>query len=169
MLSKKICEALNEQLNFELYSGYIYHSMRAALEGMNLPGSANWMDIQTQEEVAHSQKLFDYINERDGQVELEAIPKPQSEWKTARSIFEHAYKHEQIVTGRINNLADLAQTEKDFATANFLLWFIAEQVEEESNVKKIVDRLKLAGDAPQAMFMIDNELAQRVFTPPTTA
>lgn len=166
MLSNELEKALNEQLNFELYSSYIYYSMAAALEAMNYSGAANWMQIQVQEELTHAQKFFEYINERDGRVILDAIEKPATEWASLLAVFENAYKHEKIVTSRVNNLMEQALSDKDHASATFLQWFVSEQMEEESNVKKVIDRLKLAADAPGALFMIDQELASRVFTPP---
>ncbi len=169
MLSKKLAQELNSQLNFELYSAYIYYAMAAALEAMNAPGAANWMKVQAQEELTHADKFFSFINERDGRVILEAVEKPQKEWKAIIDVFTTAYKHEQLVTGRINCLVELAMEEKDYAANQFLQWFVAEQIEEESSVKVVIDQLKLADKAPGAMFMIDRELGQRVFVPPTGA
>lgn len=168
MISKKIKEALNEQINAELYSAYLYLSMVAYFESVNLPGFAKWMRAQTQEEVMHAMKIYDYINERGGRVVLKAIAEPATKWKSPLAAFEAAYKHEQKVTGLINGLVDLAIKEKDHATNAFLQWFVTEQVEEEQSADEIVQKLKLIASAPGAVYMLDKELGQRVFTPPAT-
>ncbi|MDI6448285.1 ferritin [Anaerobaca lacustris] len=166
MMSKKMEKALNEQINAEAYSAYLYLAMAAYFEAENLPGMANWMRIQTQEETAHALKFFDFVNERRGRVVLKAIDQPQKEWKSPLAAFEAAFAHEQLVTGRIDDLVNLAIQAKDHATAAFLQWFVDEQVEEESSVDRIVQMLKMAEKAPGAMFMIDRDLGQRTFTPP---
>ncbi len=166
MMSKKMEKALNEQINAEAYSAYLYLAMAAYFEAENLPGLASWMRIQTQEETAHALKFFDFVNERRGRVVLKAIDQPQKEWKSPLAAFEAAFEHEQLVTGRINDLVNLAVEEKDHATGAFLQWFVNEQVEEETSVDRIVQMLKMAEKAPGAMFMIDRELGQRTFTPP---
>jgi len=168
MISKKMEAALNDQINAELYSAYLYLSMVAYFESVNLPGFATWMRVQTQEEVMHAMKMYDYINERGGRVILKAIDEPQAKWKSPLAAFEAAYKHEQLVTGRINDLLDLAIKEKDHAANTFLQWFVNEQVEEETSADAVVQQLKMAEGAPGAMFMIDREMGQRVFTPPAT-
>jgi ferritin len=124
------------------------------------------MRAQTQEEIVHAMKMYDFINERGGRVILKAIETPPSEWDSALGAFEAAYAHEQIVTGRINDLVNLAVEEKDHATNAFLQWFVNEQVEEETSADNVVQNLKMAQDAPGALFMLDRELGQRVFTPP---
>ncbi|UCG58223.1 MAG: ferritin [Phycisphaerales bacterium] len=166
MISKKMVEALNDQINAELYSAYLYLSMEAYFESKNLTGFAKWMRAQTQEEVVHAMKIYDFVNERGGRVALKAIEQPPTEWKSPLAAFEAAYKHEQLVTGLINNLVNLAVAEKDHATNSFLQWFVDEQVEEETSVDNVVQNLKMAQDAPGALFMLDRELGQRVFTPP---
>jgi ferritin len=166
MISKKIQDALNEQINAELYSAYLYLSMEAYFQSQNLPGSANWMRVQTQEELTHAMKIYDFVNERGGRVILKSIAEPQTEWQAPLAAFEAAYKHEQKVTGLINNLVNLAIEEKDHATNSFLQWFVNEQVEEESSVDQVVQKLKMVDKAPGGKFMIDTELGQRVFTPP---
>ncbi len=167
MIGKKMVEALNEQVNAELYSAYLYLAMEAYFQSANLPGFANWMRVQTQEEVAHAMKIYDFLNERGGRVTLTAIAKPQAQWKSPLAAFEAAYRHEQKVTTLINGLVDLAIKEKDHATNSFLRWFVDEQVEEEASADEIVQKLKRAEKAPGAMYMIDKEMTQRVFTPPT--
>ncbi len=168
MISKKMEEALNKQVNAELYSAYLYLSMESYFKSENLNGFANWMRVQTQEEVAHATKIYDFINERGGRVTLMAIEGPQTEWDSALAVFKAAYEHEQKVTGLINDLVDLAIKEKDHATNSFLQWFVNEQVEEESSTDEIVQQLKMMENAPGGMFMLDRELGQRVFTPPAT-
>ena len=166
MISKAIQDALNAQINAELYSAYLYLSMSAHFQSQNLPGFANWMRVQTQEEMVHAMKFFDFINERGGQVHLQAIEEPSTTWESPLAAFEAAYTHEQHVTSLINGLVDLAAAESDHASGIFLQWFVTEQVEEEANADAVVQKLKLMGDAANGLFMIDRELALRVFTPP---
>lgn len=168
MLKKKIEKAFNEQINAETYSAYLYWSMSAALEGMNLPGFANWMRIQAQEEMTHSAKLFHHIIERGGRVTLTAIDAPPTEWKDVQAIFNNVLEHEQLVTGLINALMDLAIAEKDHAATMFLQWFVTEQVEEEATAQETLGKLAIAGSAPAGLYMLDKEMAQRVFVPPTS-
>jgi len=168
MIGKKIEKALNDQINAELYSAYLYLSMAAYFESINLPGFASWMRVQTQEEVMHAMKIYDYVNERGSRVILKSIEGPPTKWKSPLAVFEAIYKHEQVVTDRINDLVDLAVKEKDHATNAFLQWFVTEQVEEEQSTDEIVQKLTLIKDAPGAMYMLDKELGQRVFTPPAT-
>lgn len=168
MISKKIEQALNDQINAELYSAYLYLSMVAYFESVNLSGFAAWMRAQTQEEVVHAMKIYDYVNERGGRVVLESIAEPPAKWESPLAAFEAAYKHEQLVTGRINDLVDLAIKEKDHAANTFLQWFVNEQVEEETSADAVVQQLKMAEGAPGALFMIDRELGQRAFTPPAS-
>jgi len=168
MISKKMEKALNEQVNAELYSAYLYLSMEAYFKSMNLNGFANWMRVQTQEEVAHAMKIYGFIDERGGRITLKAIEGPQTEWDSPLAVFKDIYKHEQKVTGLINNLVNLAIEEKDHATNTFLQWFVNEQVEEEASADQVVQQLKMMEKAPGGMFMLDRELAQRVFTPPAT-
>lgn len=169
MLSKKMEKAFNDQVNAELYSSYLYLAMSAYFKSIDLTGCANWMRIQVQEEMMHAMKLYDYISERGGLVALGAIEAPQAKWKSALDAFESTLKHEQLVTSLINTLMDLAVKEKDHAAQVFLQWFVAEQVEEEATASGIVNKVKLAGKTGGGLFMIDNELAQRVFTPPAPA
>jgi len=168
MISKKMEEALNEQVNAELYSAYLYLSMESYFKSLNLNGFAGWMRVQTQEEVAHAMKIYDFINERGGRVILKAIEGPPIKWGSSLAVFEAVYVHEQKVTGLINDLVDLAIKEKDHATNTFLQWFVNEQVEEESSADEVVQQLKMMENAPGGMFMLDRELGQRIFTPPAT-
>jgi len=169
MIGTKMQKALNGQLNAELYSAYLYLSMAAYFESTNLPGMANWMRVQTQEEQFHAMKIYNHILERGGKVTLDAIEAPPSEWDSPLSVFKSGLKHEQKVTGLINDLVYLARDEKDNASEIFLQWFVNEQVEEEDNAGTIVGQLELIKDSPQALFMMDKDLAQRIFTPPTAA
>ncbi len=168
MISKKMEEALNGQVNAELYSAYLYLSMESYFKSLNLNGSANWMRVQTQEEITHAMKIYEFINERGGRIILKAIEGPPTEWDTPLAVFEAVYVHEQKVTGLINDLVDLAIKVKDHATNTFLQWFVNEQVEEESSADEVVQQLKMMENAPGGMFMLDRELGQRVFTPPAT-
>ena len=161
MISKKMEEALNKQLNAEFYSSYLYLSMAADFEDKNLDGFANWMQVQAQEEWGHGMKIYHYINEQLGRVKLEAIEKPPTRWAASLEMFEAAFKHEQKVTGMINNLVALANKEKDNATFIFLQWFVNEQVEEENSASTIVEKLKMVGDSPQGLLMLNQVLAQR--------
>jgi ferritin len=130
---------------------------------------ANWMRIQAQEEHGHAMKFFDFVNERDGRVVLTQIEAPKTEWTSPLDVFEDTLAHEQKVTGLINDLVDLSLGEKDHASNTFLQWFVTEQVEEESTAKSIVDKLKLIGDNPVALYMLDGELGQRTLPSPTAA
>jgi ferritin len=168
MLGKKMQDALNGQLNAELYSAYLYASMSAYFESVNLRGFANWMRVQAQEEVVHAYKFYNFVNERGGRVLLRAIEGPPTAWDSPFAAFEAAYGHEQKVTGLINGLVDLAVSEKDYATNNFLQWFVTEQVEEEASANEVVQKLKLVGEVTGGLFMLDREMALRVFTPPAT-
>ena len=168
MISKKIVEALNGQLNAELYSAYLYLSMAAYFGSADLPGFANWMRVQFQEEQFHAMKFYDYIIECGGRVSLPQIEAPPSDWDSPLKVFEATLAHEQKVTGLINELVYKAREEKDNATEIFLQWFVNEQVEEEDNVNKVLGQLRLVKDSHQALFMLDKEMGQRFFTPPTT-
>ena len=164
MLSPKLADALNQQINAELYSSYLYLSMAAYFEANNLKGMAHWMQLQADEERAHAMRIYDYLNDRGAQVFLTTIEGPKTEWKSPRDAFEDAYKHEQKITGMIDALMNVAVTEKDGATHDFLEWFVREQVEEESQVQYIVAQLKLVGDG-LGLFLIDQELNKRVVSP----
>ena len=166
MLKEKMLKALNEQINAEMYSSYLYLSMESYFQSVSLTGFAAWMRGQVQEELFHGMKMYDYVCERGGRVSLETIKKPDSSWKSPQAAFKHILKHEQLVTSLINDLVDLAMKERDHATLNFLQWFVAEQVEEEASVGEIVDKLKLIKDDTSGLFMLDAELGKRVFTLP---
>lgn len=166
MIKKKIQDALNKQINAEIYSAYLYLSMNAHSHSIELTGFANWLFCQYQEEMMHAMKMYDYVNERGGRIILDKIEKPKTEWKSPTKMFEHVYNHEKKVTGLINGLVDLSIKEKDHATTNFLQWFVAEQVEEEASASSVLQKLKLVGNEGNGLFMLDKELSTRVFTPP---
>ncbi|MBK5251331.1 MAG: ferritin [Peptostreptococcaceae bacterium] len=166
MINKRMEKAINEQINAELYSGYLYLSMSAYAQTKNMSGIANWLRVQAQEEQFHAMKMFDYVNERGGTIVLDMIEKPQTEWENFVDVFEEVYKHEQKVTSLINNLVDIAMEEKDHATFNFLQWYIGEQVEEEANASGLLEQLKFIDGKGSGLFMMDRELQTRVFTPP---
>jgi ferritin len=161
MLGKKIENAINKQINAELWSAYLYLSMSAHFESINLGGFANWMRVQAQEELGHAMKFYHHVIERRGRVTVTAIAAPSISWKSPLNAFEDAFKHEQKVTGMINDLANMAAAEKDHATANMLQWFIDEQVEEELSTDAIVQKLKMIGTNTGGLYMLDHELAQR--------
>ena len=165
-MNEKIRKVLNEQINAELYSSYLYLSMASYFKRLNFDGFARWMEIQALEEVTHAMKFFNFVNERGGKVDLKAIEGPPTSWDSPLSAFEAVYTHEVKVTGLIYNLVNIATEEKDHATTNFLQWFINEQVEEETSADSIVQKLKLIGGDGGGLYLLDQELAQRVFTPP---
>jgi len=169
MLSKKMQEALNGQINAEYYSSYLYLSMAAYCEGANLKGFGNWFRVQTQEEMVHVMKFFGYVLDRKGEVQLRPIEGPPTRWESPLAVFEAAAAHEAKVTGLIGRLVELARAENDPATETLLQWFVNEQVEEEASVDAIVQQLKLMQGAPGGLYLLDRELATRVFTPPPAA
>lgn len=167
MISKKVEDALNEQVNAEFWSGYLYLSMSCHFEAQGLNGVANWFRIQFQEEQAHALALLDYVHARGGQVVLKAIADVPTSWANVKEAFLSTYDHEQKVTGLINALYALAEEEKDYATRQKLNAFIAEQVEEEENVTHIIDSLNLIGDDRSGLYQLDLQLAQRTYAAPT--
>jgi ferritin len=165
MLNLKVEASINDQINAELYSAYLYLSMSAYLETENLPGFASWMHVQFEEEQAHAMKFFDYVNERGGRVILEAIEAPKTEWASVVEIFEQTLAHERMVTERINVMMDIALEERDYATESFLRWYIDEQVEEEAGAEAILSQVERLDGHGNGMMMMDRELGSRVFTP----
>lgn len=166
MLSQKMEEALNEQLNWELFSAYLYMAMSGYFYSVGLPGFANWMKVQALEELTHAGKFFSFVNDRGGRVRLGPVEAPASDWDSPLAAFEQALGHEQKVTARINSLVDLARGERDHATEIFLQWFVTEQVEEESSATEVIQKLKLVGEHPASLFHLDRELGSRVFAMP---
>jgi ferritin len=154
-------KGLNAQMIAELYSSYLYLSMNAYFKSVNLDGFANWMYAQAQEELMHGMKFYGFINQRGGRVTLAGIAAPPTEWDGPMAVFEDTLKHEQKVTGLINDLVEVALEERDHATQVFLQWFVTEQVEEEDSVGNVIEQLKLLGDAKGGLFMMDRELAKR--------
>jgi len=167
MLKDKVQNAINEQINAEQYSALLYLSMSAWFSDKGLPGFANWMYVQYQEELTHANKFFNYVNERSGKVVLKAIDQMPTEWESIVAVVEATLAHEQHVTELINNLVDIAVQEKDHATQSFLKWFVDEQVEEEANVTEILDTLKLINGQGNGIFMLDRELRGRTFVDTT--
>ncbi|RMF92158.1 MAG: ferritin [Candidatus Schekmanbacteria bacterium] len=166
MISKKMAKALNDHLNKEIYSAYLYLSMQAYSENAGLKGFANWFNVQVQEELFHAQKVYKYILDQGERVILEEIEKPESNFKSPADLFNKTLEHEKAVTARINKLVDLAKKENDHATEGMLQWFVSEQVEEETSVNDIIQQLKLIGKDGSGLFMLDRELGQRTFTAP---
>lgn len=161
MLSKALQKALNEQINREFYSSYLYLSMAAYAQSQNLPGFAHWMKLQQQEEIDHAMRIYKYIHERGGHVELAAIQQPPADFKSPTALFQDALNHERSITAHINKLYEKALKENDYASQVMLQWFIEEQVEEEAAASEILETLKMAGEKGQALIMLDRQLARR--------
>jgi ferritin len=161
MLSQNLEKALNEQLNAESFSAYLYLSMSAYFESQNLKGFAAWMSAQANEEYTHAEKFYDFILQRGGRVKLLPLEGPKTDWNSPVEIFEEALEHERYITKRINDLMDLATEEKDHATKIFLQWFVTEQVEEEDNVGSTLEQIKMLSGSENGLFMLDRELGQR--------
>ena len=166
MINEKLEKAFNDQINKEFYSEYLYLAMQAYFERLNLKGFVNWFTVQVQEEHAHAMGMFDYVHQRGGHVELEAIDKPVTNWSSPLHCFEEVLKHEEFVTSRINALMDVADEVKDRAALSFLDWYLKEQVEEEATVGDVLATLKLIKDDSKALLMLDKDLAARTFTAP---
>ena len=166
MIDKKIEKAINKQINWELYSSYMYFSMAAYFDSANLKGCSSWMRTQAMEELSHVKKFYDYLTSRGGRVILSEIKAPPTKWGNPQKVFTETLKHEQHVTKLINDLMNLAHDLRDHASIGFLQWFVDEQVEEEESVDEVLQSLKLNENNPGGLFMIDKELAQRTFTPP---
>ena len=160
-LSKKMQNAINEQIREELASAYIYLSMAAYCESINLQGFAHWMQAQSNEEMEHAMKFYGYVHERGGRVVLEALEQPPTEFEGPVDVFEKTLAHEQYITDRIHKLYALAVEENDYASLGILQWFVDEQVEEENSATEILDILKMIGDKGQALFMLDRQLGSR--------
>ena len=165
MISTKMQDALNKQLNEELFSSYLYLSMAAYFEEKNLKGFAHWFRIQSQEENMHGMKFFNFIVQKGGKVSLKQIETPKTDWNSILEVFTDSLKHEQKISGLINLLTELSMNEKDYATHTFLQWFITEQVEEEANVHELIQKLEMIGDNKSGLYLLDNELRSRVAAP----
>lgn len=168
MVSEKIVTLVNEQITKEQYASQLYLSMSAWFYAQDLEGIGNYFRVQSKEELMHADKMFDYVNDIGGQIILNEVPKPPYEFNNAQEIFEKALDHERLVTKSIFNIVKAANEEGDFATTSFLQWFINEQVEEESSASTLVSKIKMVKDNPSALYLFDQELAQRVFVPDAT-
>ena len=167
MINEKVGKILNSQVNKELYSAYLYLSMSAYFSDKGLLGFANWMRIQAQEEQAHAMLIYDFLINRGEKVVLTAVDAPPKSWENSLSVMEEVLKHEVYVTGLINNIISIAEEVKDRATISYMNWFIDEQVEEEANSQDIISKLKLIGEDKSALYLLDKDLAARVFVQPT--
>lgn len=166
MINEKVGNIINEQINKEFYSAYLYLSMSAYFSDLGLLGFANWTRVQAQEETAHANLMYDFLLDRGHKIILNTIEAPPSNWSNTLSVMEEILKHEVYVTGLINNIYSIAEEVKDRATMSYMNWFIDEQVEEEANAKEIIDKLKLIGDDKSALYLLDKDLAARVFVQP---
>lgn len=166
MISPKVQDAINAQINAELWSAYLYLSMAQQFHACGRPGIANWFDVQFQEEQAHAQIFINYLNSRGGRVLLRPIEAVPTEWDSELDAFEAVLAHEQKVTAMINDLYHLAETERDYATRGRLDWFVCEQVEEEETAQGLIDRLRLIGDNGLAIYTLDTELGTRTYQAP---
>ena len=169
MLKEKMLNVLNEQINAEQYSAFLYLAMSAYFNDKGLPGFANWMYVQYHEELSHANKFYNYVVERGGRVELKAIKQMPTNWEGIIDVYEATLEHEQTVTGLINGLMDVAVAESDHAAQSFLRWFVDEQVEEEANVTEILDTLKLINGQGNGIFLLDREMRSRTFVDETVA
>lgn len=167
MLSKKIEDALNEQINAELWSAYLYLSMGMQFENQGMPGVANWFRIQFKEEQAHAEIFMNYINARGGRVLLRPIAEVPQDWANPLEAFRATLDHEQKVTAMINNLFAMAEAEHDYATRDRLAWFVNEQVEEEDNARTLIDKFALIGNDGMGLYMLNQELAARTYVAPS--
>jgi len=165
MVSETIINLVNDQITKEQYAAQLYLSMSAWFYAQDLEGIGNYFRVQSKEELMHADKMFDYVNDIGGKVILNEIPKPPNEFNSAQEIFEKALDHERLVTRSIFNIVKAANDESDFATTSFLQWFINEQVEEEASASLLVTKIKMVKDNPSALYLFDQELAQRVFVP----
>ncbi|HTY45492.1 MAG TPA: ferritin [Patescibacteria group bacterium] len=160
-MNKKLQDALNKQINNELYSAYLYLAMAAYCESKSLPGLSHWLKVQAKEETAHAMKFFEFLNDRGARVILQAIPQPPAEFASTQDVFEKTLEHEKKVTAMIDRLYAMAQETNDNASEVLLQWFISEQVEEEKNATMIVETMKMIKPDSAALIMLDRELAKR--------
>ncbi|GAB4291307.1 MAG: ferritin [Myxococcota bacterium] len=164
MLKDKTLSALNKQLNEELASAYLYYSMSAYFESLNLRGFANWMRVQALEELTHAQKFYDHIVGRGGRVIMDSLKKPDTEWNSPTEAFAAALEHERFITASIDKLVTAALEERDYATKTFLDWFVTEQVEEEAQADEVLQKVKMVEKSIGAMFVLDRDLGKRTFS-----
>lgn len=166
MLNKKVEEAINKQINAEIYSSYLYYAMSAHFGALSLNGFAHWLRVQALEELTHVQKFTAFMVNRGGRVVMQPVEGPPAEWESPLAAFKEVYEHEVKVTGLINGLVDLAMQERDHATVNFLQWFVGEQVEEESTADEVLQKLKMVKQTEGGLFMLDQEMNTRTFVLP---
>ncbi len=164
-MNQKLVDAINGQINYEIESAHIYLAMAGYVGTLGLDGFENWLMVQYEEELAHAKKFMGYLNERGGRINIKGFEDPQNEFKSLLDVFETSLKHEYTVTERINNIMALAHDVRDFATISFMQWFVDEQVEEEDSFGKVIDKIKLVKDA--GLYLLDQEMATRVFVDPT--
>lgn len=160
-LQTKMNDALNTQINEELFSFYLYLSMAAWFESSNLKGIAHWLQVQAREEQAHAMRIYNYIHESGGIVSLKAIKEPKMKWDSPAQAFEESVKHEEYITACIGKLVELSMSEKDYATLNMLQWFVNEQVEEEANPREVLMKLKMIGVSQSGLLYLDKEMKKR--------
>lgn len=168
MLSEKLEKSLNDQITFEFYSSYTYLAMSAFCESSDLSGFANFFRVQAKEELDHAMKLYDYVFQKGGKVVLGEIEQPKKEYDSMVDLFETGLSHERIVTNRIYDITDIATEEREHATISFLKWFIDEQVEEENNFSSLLKKVKRCENNSAALYMLDDELANRTYVAPAT-
>lgn len=166
MLSPKMLKVMCDHINKEFYSAYLYMAMSAYCDSIGLKGFAKWFMVQYHEEMAHTMRIYEYIQKHGNKVKLLDVEGPPSSWKSPLDVFENSLKHEQMVSKRIHSLMELASTEKDHASKIFLQWYVVEQVEEEESVNNVVAQLKLIGDNAQALFLLDKDLSTRTVNIP---
>ncbi|MBQ1222262.1 MAG: ferritin [Alistipes sp.] len=164
MLSQKLHDAINAQINAELWSAYLYLSMSMDAEAKGYKGVANWFFVQWQEEQDHARILMNYLNARDCKVELKPIDEVQTEWSSVLEMFQETLKHEKVVTSLINNLAAIAAEDRDFASSNMLVWFIDEQIEEEESARDMIFAAEAVEGDKYGIYQLDKELAARTYT-----
>jgi ferritin len=160
-LGKKLEQAINDQIQAEIYSAYLYLAMSAYCEDISMPGYAHWLRVQSEEEIEHAMKFFHYVNERGGRVILQAIQQPEAEFDSPLDVAKQTYEHEQKVTSLIHDLYTLAVEEKDYAAQVFLQWYIDEQVEEEDSATRLVEMFEMVKDSPNGLLMLDQKLGAR--------
>jgi ferritin len=168
MISERLLKELNKQINFEFFSAHLYLAMAAYCAAEDFDGFSNFFKVQAEEEKFHAMKFYNFVNEMNGRVVLEGMPDPQNDYKSILDVFEVSLAHEKIVTSKIYNLTDIATEEREHATISLLKWFIDEQVEEEATFSRIINKLARIKDDPSSLYMLDNELAARVYIPPVT-
>ncbi len=169
MLKKQVSDKLNKQVNAEIYSAYLYLSMAAYFDSLNLAGFSNWMKVQAQEEMMHAMKIYNFIYDKGGAVTLTAIDAPETQWESPEAAVQDVCVHEEKVTGMINDLVDCAVEQHDHATNAFLQWFVNEQVEEEASAGDVLSKVQMVEKTSHGLYMLDKDLAARVFTPPQDA